>query len=76
MMKAKLSLATILSTTAIASAILLSSVDSAEACRMYKKRYQQTSWWQSPWAMVIALPGIALGTALYMGGRSYQNDSQ
>ncbi|HEY9853744.1 MAG TPA: hypothetical protein V6D28_30015 [Leptolyngbyaceae cyanobacterium] len=74
MNKAKLSLAAIVSSAAIASGILLSSADSAQACRYYKQKYQKINWWQSPWSMVVTLPGIALATALYMGGRSYKNE--
>ncbi|HAX79435.1 MAG TPA: hypothetical protein DCY88_27315 [Cyanobacteria bacterium UBA11372] len=72
-MKAKLSAAAIVSSVAIASSVLLSSATPGDACMSYKHRYQQKSWFQSPLSVVIALPGIALATALYMGGRSYQN---
>ena len=72
-MKAKLSLAAIVSTAAIASGVLLSSASSAEACGNYRARYEKASWLRSPLAIVITLPGIALATALYRGGRSYQN---
>ncbi len=72
-MKAKLSAAAVVSGVAIASSVLLSSATPGEACMYRKARYQQTSWFQSPLSVVIALPGIALATALYMGGRSYQN---
>ncbi|MFB2973267.1 hypothetical protein ACE1CD_30255 [Aerosakkonema sp. BLCC-F183] len=76
MIKVKLALAAIASSAAIASGILLSSVNSAEACSFYKQKYQAKSWLNTPWAFVITLPGIALATALYMGGRSYQNEPQ
>lgn len=72
-MKAKLSAAAVVSGVAIASTILLSSATPSDACKYGKARYQQKSWFQSPLSVVIALPGIALATALYMGGRSYQN---
>jgi len=72
-MKAKLSAATIVSSVAIASSILLSSATPSVASMYRKARYRQKSWFQSPLSLVIALPGIALATALYMGGRSYQN---
>lgn len=71
-MKSKLSAAAIVSSVAIASSVLLTATP-GEACMSRKARYQQTSWFQSPLSVVIALPGIALATALYMGGRSYQN---
>lgn len=75
MKKAKLSLAVVVSTTAIASGIVLSSVNSAEACGFYKKRFQPAmTWLNSPWSIAITLPGIAFATALYMGGRSYKNE--
>ncbi|HEY9874382.1 MAG TPA: hypothetical protein V6D12_13150 [Candidatus Obscuribacterales bacterium] len=70
-MKAKLSTAAILSTSAIACGVLLASATSTEACMM-KQRYQKTSWLQSPWVAVITLPGIALAATLARGGRSYQ----
>jgi hypothetical protein len=72
-MKTKLSAAAIVSSVAIASSVLLSSATPSEACMYGKARYQQKSWFQSPLAAVVALPGIALATALYLGGRSYQN---
>lgn len=72
-MKAKLSAAAIVSSVAIASSVVLSAATPGEACMYRKARYQQTSWFQSPLSVVIALPGIALATALYLGGRSYQN---
>ena len=75
MKKAKLSVAAVVSTVAIASGIVLSSVNSAEACPFYKKRFQQPmTWLNSPWSIAITLPGVALATALYMGGRSYKNE--
>lgn len=77
MKKAKLSVAAVVSTAAIASGIVLSSVNSAEACPFYKKRFQQPiSWLNSPLSMVITLPGIALATALYVGGRLYKNEHE
>lgn len=76
-MKAKVSLATILSTAAIASGILLTDVNSAQSCsRGYRTSSAQTSggnWLQSPWVAVLTLPGIALAVSLYVRGRSYQN---
>ena len=72
-MNAKLSAAGIVSSVAIASSVLLSSATPSDVCMYRKARYQQTSWFQSPLSVVIALPGIALATALYMGGRSDQN---
>ncbi len=75
-MKAKLSLVTIASSTAIASSILLGSVSSAQPCSLrstyYRERYEQASWLRSPLAAVMTLPGIALAAALYLGGRSHQ----
>ncbi|HAX79432.1 MAG TPA: hypothetical protein DCY88_27300 [Cyanobacteria bacterium UBA11372] len=58
---------------AIASSVLLSSATPSVACIYRQAQYRQPSWFQSPFSVVIALPGIALATALYMGGRSYQN---
>jgi len=77
MKAAKLSLAAILSTTAIASGVLFSSVDPAQSCpySKYRSSYttQTTNWWQSPWVAILTIPGIALGVTLYRRGRSYQN---
>ena len=76
MKAAKLSLAAILSTTAIASGVIFSSIDSAHSCPYSKYRSyttQTTYWWQSPWVAILTIPGIALGVALYKHGRSYQN---
>ncbi len=77
-MKAKLSLAAILSTTAIASSILLTSVSPAQSCpysryRSYTTQTSQFNWLQSPWVALLTLPGIALAAGLYVRGRSYQN---
>ncbi|HBB32682.1 MAG TPA: hypothetical protein DDZ80_16365 [Cyanobacteria bacterium UBA8803] len=76
-MKTKLSLAAVLSVTAIASGVLLSSATSAQPCMMqdsykYQETYDQPNWLQSPLAALITLPGIALATALSLRGRSYE----
>jgi hypothetical protein len=77
-LKLKLSLAAILSTTAIASGIVLSSVSSAQPCSLSKseyykqEQYQQANWLRSPWVAVITLPGIALAAALSVGDRFYR----
>ncbi|MGL4622707.1 hypothetical protein [Chroococcidiopsis sp.] len=77
MKAAKLSLAVILSTTAIAGGVLFSSVDPAQSypCSRYRNSYttQTIDWWRSPWVAVLTIPGIALGVTLYRRGRSYQN---
>lgn len=78
-MKAKLTLAAILSTSAIASSILLASVDTAQGCGdmrkypSYQQRYEPTHWLRTPLAAVIILPGIAIATALSVGDRYYKN---
>jgi len=77
-MKTKLSLAAILSTTAIASSILFTSVSAAQPCplskyRSYTEQTSQGNWLQSPWVALLTLPGIALAAGLYVRGRSYQN---
>lgn len=74
MMKAKVYLGAILSTSAIAASILLSSADSAQACRL-RATYQQESWLNTPWAAVLTLPGVALAIGLYRGGRAYDRSS-
>lgn len=76
-MKPKLTLAAILSTTAIASGIVLGSASMAQACHWRKvnnqvQRYEQTNWLRSPWAATIILPGIAIATALSVGDRYYK----
>lgn len=77
MMKAKFSLAAILSTTAIASGVLFASVSSAQPCPLSKYRTsteqaEQDNWLRSPLVAAITLPGIALAVSLYVRGRSYQ----
>ena len=77
-MKAKLSLAAILSTTAIASGILFASVASAKPCPLSKYRNSteeasQVNWLRSPLIAALTLPGIALAVSLYGKGRSYQS---
>ncbi|NEO79880.1 MULTISPECIES: hypothetical protein [Moorena] len=80
MLKPKSTLIAFLSTTGIASAVLLGSVSPAESC-MYKKsinyiRAEQVNWLRSPWAAVITLPGLAMAAALYLGNRYYLSDRQ
>lgn len=76
-MKPKLSLAAILSTTAIASGVLLGSVSPAKSCIhsksiQYKERYEQANWLRTPLAAVLTLPGIAIAAALSVGNRYYK----
>lgn len=74
-MKAKLSMAAVLSTTVLVGGVLLSSASSVKPCGL-KYRYsesQQMNWLNSPWAAVVTLPGIVLAAGLYLGGRSYQD---
>jgi hypothetical protein len=75
-MKCQLSLAVILSTSAIASGILLSSVSKAEACSHSKSDYdqersEQVTWLGTPLAALVTIPGIAIATALSIGNRRY-----
>lgn len=81
-MKAKLTLAAILSTSAIASGILLASVNTAQAScggmrrsAYYQQRYEPTHWLRTPLAAVIILPGIAIATALSVGNRYYKSQN-
>ncbi len=76
-MKPKLSLVAILSTTAIASGILLGSVSPAKSCMppksdYYKERAEQATWLRTPLAALITLPGIAIAAALSVGDRYYK----
>jgi O-antigen/teichoic acid export membrane protein len=76
-MKSKLLLAAFLSTTAIATNVVLSSLTPAQSCMMSKydynrAEYNQPNWLRSPLSAAIALPGIALATALFVGGRTYE----
>lgn len=78
MKAAKLSLAVIVSTTAIASGVLFTSVTPAQSCPYSKYRTSTTqassfNWLQSPWVAMLTIPGIALAVSLYARGRSYQN---
>jgi hypothetical protein len=79
-LKLKLSLVAILSTTAIASGMVLGSVSSVQSCsrsesKVYQQeRYEQTAWFRSPWAAIITLPGIALAAVLSAGNRWYQKN--
>lgn len=75
-MKRQLSLAVILSTSAIATGILLSSVSKAEACSHRKSYYkqersEQVNWLGTPLAALVTIPGIAIATALSIGNRRY-----
>lgn len=75
-MKAKLSLAAILSSTAIASSVFLTSVAPAQSCpyrNYYRTQTTQSNWLHSPWVAILTVPGVALAVGLYMRGRSYQN---
>ncbi len=76
-MKSKLLLAAIISTTAVATGSILTSVNPAQSCMMskyndYQAEYNQPNWLRSPLSAGIALPGIALATALFVGGRAYE----
>jgi hypothetical protein len=76
-MKPKSTLAAVLSTTAIASGVLLASVSSAQPCSLsksfhYKERYEQANWLRTPLAAIVALPGIAIAAALSLGNRYYR----
>ena len=78
MIKPKLALAAILSTTTIATGVLLGSVSSAQPCSLknsvsYQERYEQANWLRSPFAVFITLPGIAIATALSVGYRYYKS---
>lgn len=75
-MKRKLSLAAILSTGALATGILLSSVSQAEACSHRKvdyeqERSEQVTWFGTPLGLLVTIPGIAIATALSIGHRRY-----
>ncbi len=78
MIKRKLALAALLSTTTIATGVLLSSASSAQPCSLrnsdsYQERYEQANWLRSPLAAFITLPGIAIATALSVGYRYYKS---
>lgn len=79
MSKPKLLVAAIISSTAIASTLVLSSVSSAQPCSRYKadsyQKYEQVNWWRSPWTVVLTVPGIALAAALSVGDRFYKKDT-
>jgi hypothetical protein len=71
-MKPKLTLAAILSTSAIAGGVWFGSVTPAQPCSLYyKEQYQQANWLRSPLAALITLPGIAIAAALSLGDRYY-----
>jgi hypothetical protein len=74
-MKPKLSLAAILSTTAIATGVLLGSVSPATSCTPLKftdqEAYEPPNWLHTPFAALITLPGIAIAAALSLGNRYY-----
>lgn len=80
MLKLKLSLVAILSTTAIASGMVLSSVSSVQSCSLSQSEvyeqegYEQAPWFRSPWVAVITLPGIALAAVLSVGDRWCQKN--
>jgi hypothetical protein len=79
-LKLKLSLVAILSTTAIASGMVLSSVSSVQSCsrvtsEVYQPEgYEPAAWFRSPWIAIITLPGIALAAVLSAGHRWYQKN--
>ena len=80
MMKLKVSLTAILSTSAIASGILLCSINAAQACSHSKsdyqqERYEQANWLNTPLAVLVTIPGIAIATALSVGHRRYNRQS-
>ncbi len=76
-MKLKLSLAAIVSTSVIASGVLLASTSTAQPCSRtksdyYQERYEQANWLSSPMAAVLILPGVAIAAALSLGDRFYR----
>lgn len=76
-MKPKSTLIAILSTTAIASGVLLGSAGPAKSCKLtkslyYKEHYEQVTWLSTPLAAVVLLPGIAIAAALSLGNRYYR----
>lgn len=75
----KVKLATILSISAIASSVLLTSISPAQSCSgsKYRTSTTQTSqvdWLKTPWAALLTLPGIALAAGLYVRSR-YQDQN-
>jgi hypothetical protein len=78
-MKAKLTLAAILSSSVIAGSLLFASVNTAQACggmrksAYYKQRVESTHWLRTPLAAVTILPGIAIAAALSVGNRYYKS---
>lgn len=80
MLKLKLSLLAILSTTAIATGMVLSSVSSVQSCSHSKSEvyeqegYEQDAWFRTPWVAIITLPGIALAAVLSAGNRWYEKN--
>lgn len=79
MIKSKLVVVAILSSSAIASTLMLSSASSAHPCWRYKnnsyQKYEQADLFRSPWTVVLTFPGIALAAALSVGDRIYKKDS-
>lgn len=62
-----------LSKLAIVSvAIALSFATPAVGCKFSEQETTETTWFNRPWAMLLAVPGIALATGLYLGSRTYQ----
>lgn len=77
-MKSQIFLAGILSTTAIATTMVVTSFSPAQSCMMSgfdrdRTEYNLPSWLRSPLSGVIALPGVALATGLFVGGRSLES---
>jgi hypothetical protein len=78
-MKAKLTLAAILSSSVIAGSLLLASGDTAQACggmrksAYYQQKVEPSHWLRTPLAAIIILPGIAIAAALSVGERYYKS---
>ncbi|HBE19890.1 MAG TPA: hypothetical protein DEG17_09050 [Cyanobacteria bacterium UBA11149] len=77
-MKSQIFLAGIVLTTAIATTSIVTSFTPAQSCMMnqYDRDrvvYNLPGWLRSPFSAVIALPGVALATGLFVGGRSLES---
>ncbi len=53
-------------------AIALALTAPASGCGWKGHTASRVQWWNTPWAIILTVPGIALATGLYIGGRALE----
>lgn len=72
-MNRKLSLATLVASSAIATTVLFAPIATAKSPCSFSTRRNAIDWAKTPLVAVLTIPGIALAATLYVSGRSHQD---